>query len=78
MGRPNQRTKLYFGEADKTVVDMALLKDNPSLDNLRNVNKYIGRLDQRLSIPKFTKDLECESPQRSNRNNSISPKGLSQ
>jgi len=41
---------------------MALLKDNPSLDNLRNVNKYIGRLDQRLSIPKFTKDAECESP----------------
>mgnify|MGYP006130458833 CR=1 FL=1 len=62
---------------------MALLKDNPSVDNLVQVNKYIKGLDQRLSIPKFSKDLECDSPLKSSRKGmngmaSMSPKGLSQ
>ena len=62
MGRPSQRTQLYFGTEDQNTVNMALLKDNPSVDNLVQVNKYIKGLDQRLSIPKFSKDFECDSP----------------
>jgi hypothetical protein len=51
---------------------------------LRSVNKYIGKLDQRLSIPKFTKDhLESDSPASNRRsilngNGTNSPKGQSQ
>ena len=62
-----------LGKVCSNAPDIALLRDNPSCDNLTEVNSYIRRLDKRLSVPKFTRlhndsvnKLES-SPQRSNR-----------
>lgn len=45
VGAGSQRNKLYFGKEDQKVVETALLRDNPSVENLRDINKYIGKLD---------------------------------
>lgn len=37
------------------IAEKALLKDNPSLALTKDLSRYITKLDQRLSVPKFTK-----------------------
>ena len=51
-----------------------VLKDNPSVSHLNEINKYIKQLDTRLSVPKFTKaDEEGNSPIRITKDLSMSP-----
>ena len=42
----------------KNVAEMALLRDNPSLSLTKDLSRYITKLDQRLSVPKFTKNSD--------------------
>lgn len=62
---------------------MALLKDNPSVDNLKDVTRYMNKLDHRLSVPKFIR-FETEnlspviSPRRAANKSPTSPNGMSQ
>ena len=41
-----------------------VMKDNPSKDNVNDIGRYIQHLDQRMSIPKFTKDSELTEHQK--------------
>ena len=38
---------------DKNAARLALMKDNPDNQSLTEISRYIKKLDDRLSVPKF-------------------------
>jgi hypothetical protein len=52
----------YKQQFSPKTVETALMKDNPSVSHLREINAYIKNLDSRLSVPKF--ESPCGSKQK--------------
>lgn len=54
-----------FEAKDQQVAKMALMKDNPNSSSIKNISKYVKKLDERLSVPKTMK-IENPEEQTSN------------
>ena len=56
MGVGERKRHMQRGSvAENRVARMALMTDNPSLSSLNDIQKYVKKLDKRLSIPKISK-----------------------
>ena len=49
-----------FESKDQEIAKMALMKDNPNSSSIKNISKYVKKLDERLSVPKT---MRIENPE---------------
>lgn len=54
-GSKSLRIRGTYNRKDENAANMALLLDNPSFSNINDISRYIKKLDNRLSVPKFVK-----------------------
>jgi len=51
--------------SDNRAAKLALMKENPSVEDIGQISRYIRKLDQRLSVPRNIKESPS-SPLKSN------------
>lgn len=64
IGKSQNLSRTFVKTPKQFSIDRRVMKDNPSRENVTDIGKYLHNLDQRLSIPKFTKDSELTENQK--------------